>query len=75
MLNKYYYNQSAKIAYVVENKKRKKISVNKSVKFKDIKLTAGFHGAISLNQQKKNSKTPQINKIPLFRCIVICSDM
>ena len=65
MLNKYYYNQSSKIAYVVENKKRKKISVNKSVKFKDIKLTAGFHGAISLNQQKK---IPKILKLMQFPC-------
>ena len=65
MLNKYYYNQSPKIAYVVENKKRKKISVNKSVKFKDIKLTAGFHGAISLNQQKK---IPKLIKLIQFPC-------
>ena len=65
MLNKYYYNQSPKIAYVVENKKRKKISVNKSVKFKDIKLTAGFHGAISLNQQKK---IPKLLKLIQFPC-------
>ena len=65
MLNKYYYNQSTKIAYVVENKKRKKISVNKSVKFKDIKLTAGFHGAISLNQQKK---IPKLLKLIQFPC-------
>ena len=65
MLNKYYYNQSSKIAYVVENKKRKKISVNKSVKFKDIKLTAGFHGAISLNLQKK---IPKLLKLIQFPC-------
>ena len=65
MLNKYYYNQSPKIAYVVENKKRKKLSVNKNVKFKDIKLTAGFHGAISLNQQKK---IPKLLKLIQFPC-------
>ena len=65
MLNKYYYNQSDTIAYVVENKKRKKISVNRDVKFKNIKLTAGFHGAISLNQQKK---VPKLLKLIQFPC-------
>ena len=66
-LNKYYYNQSEKIAYVVENKKRKKLSVNKKVKFKNIKVTAGLHGAISLNKQKKIYKVLKLIQFP-------CSD-
>ena len=48
---KYYYNQSDKVAYVVENNKRKKLMQIK-VKYKDLKLAAGLHGAISLNKQK-----------------------
>jgi len=35
VLKKYYINYSDKIAYVVDNGKRKKISVNKKAKFKD----------------------------------------
>jgi len=67
ILKKYYYNQSDKVAYVVENNKRKKINTNKKVKYKDLKLAAGLHGAISLNKQKK------INQI-LKRMQFPCSD-
>ena len=65
VLKKYYLNYSNKAAYVVENKKKTKISVNKKVKFSNIKLSAAFHGALSLNQQKK---IPQILKLMQFPC-------
>ena len=65
VLKKYYLNYSNKAAYVVENRKKTKISVNKKVKFSNIKLSAAFHGALSLNQQKK---IPKILKLMQFPC-------
>ena len=65
VLKKYYLNYSDKAAYVIENGKRKKITVNKKCTFKEVKLSAAFHGALSLNQQKK---IPQILKLMQFPC-------
>jgi myo-inositol-1(or 4)-monophosphatase len=65
VLKKYYLNYSDKAAYVIENGKRKKISVNKKGTFKEVKLSAAFHGVLSLNQQKK---IPQILKLMQFPC-------
>ena len=65
VLKKYYLNYSNKAAYVVDNGKKTKISVNKKVKFNNAKLSAAFHGALSLNQQKK---IPQILKLMQFPC-------
>ncbi|WP_435149458.1 inositol monophosphatase family protein [Candidatus Pelagibacter bacterium nBUS_32] len=65
VLKKYYLNYSDKIAYVYDNGKRKKISVNKKATFSSVKLSAAFHGALSLNQQKK---IPKILKLMQFPC-------
>ena len=65
VLKKYYLNYSDKIAYVVSNGKRKKISVNKKATFKNVKVSAAFHGWLSLNKQKK---IPQILKLMQFPC-------
>ena len=65
VLKKYYINHSDKAAYVVDNGKRKKISVNKKVSFKDVKVAAAFHGWLSLDKQKKNSTNIKINAISL----------
>ena len=65
VLKKYYLNYSDKTAYVFENGKRKKISVNKNAKFKNVKVSAAFHGWLSLNKQKK---IPQILKLMQFPC-------
>ena len=64
-LKKYYLNYSDKIAYVVHNGKRKKLSVNKEAKFKTVKVSAAFHGWLSLNKQKK---IPEILKLMQFPC-------
>ena len=66
ILKKYYFNTSKNSAYVVEGKKRKKITVNKKASFTNIKLAAGFYGGISLNQQKK---IPKILKLMQFPCV------
>ena len=65
VLKKYYLNYSDKIAYVVSNGKRKKISVNKKATFKNVKVSAAFHGWLSLDKQKK---IPQILKLMQFPC-------
>ena len=66
VLRKFYFNSSDKLAYVVENGKKKKIKVNKKVSFKNIKLSAAFHGMLSLNKQKK---IPKILKLMQFPCV------
>ena len=65
VLKKYYLNYSDKIAYVVHNGKRKKISVHNKAIFKDVKVSAAFHGKLSLDKQKK---IPQILKLMQFPC-------
>ena len=65
VLKKYYFNASEKAAYVVDQGKKRKIKVNKKVLFKDIKMSAGFHGMLSLNKQKK---IPKILKLMQFPC-------
>ena len=65
ILKKYYINFSDRIAYVVHNGKRKKISVNKKAIFKNVKVSAAFHGWLSLDKQKK---IPQILKLMQFPC-------
>ena len=65
VLKKYYFNASNKDSYVVDQGKKRKIKVNKKVLFKDIKMSAGFHGMLSLNKQKK---IPKILKLMQFPC-------
>ena len=65
VLKKYYLNYSDKVAYVVNNGIRKKISVNKKTTFKNVKVSAAFHGWLPLDKQKK---IPQILKLMQFPC-------
>ena len=65
ILKKYYLNHTDKAAYVVENGKKRKIKVNKKATFKNVKVSAAFHGALSLNKQKKNSSNFKINAISM----------
>ena len=65
VLKKYYLNYSDKIAYVVNNGKRKKILVNKKATFTNVKVSAAFHGWLPLDKQKK---IPQILKLMQFPC-------
>jgi len=65
VLKKYYINYSDKIAYVVENRKRKKLSVNKKVSISNVKVSAAFHGWLPLNKQKK---IPKVLKLMQFPC-------
>ena len=64
-LKKYYFNTSNKAAYVVEKGKKRKLKVNKQANFKNVKMSAAFHGSLTLNQQKK---IPKILKLMQFPC-------
>ena len=52
ILRKFYFNTSFNSAYVSENGKKKKILVNQKATYSDMKLSTGFHGSLSLNEQK-----------------------
>ena len=66
ILKKYYLNFSDKVAYVFENGKKKRLLVNKKASFKNVRVSAAFHGSLSLNKQKK---IPQILKLMQFPCV------
>ena len=65
ILKKYYLNTSVNSAFVSEQGKKRKIKVNYRSTFSNMKLSAAFHGSLSLNQQKK---IPQILKRMQFPC-------
>ena len=65
VLKKYYLNYSDRLALVVENGKKRKINVNKKATFKNVRVSAAFHGYLSLNKQKQ---IPQILKLMQFPC-------
>ena len=65
VLKKYYLNYSDKLAYVISQGKKKKLLVNKKATFKSVKVSAAFHGWLSLNKQKK---IPKILKLMQFPC-------
>ncbi len=65
ILKKYYLNYSDKVSYVFEKGTYKKINVNKKAKFKNVKVSAAFHGWLSLDKQKK---IPKLLKLMQFPC-------
>jgi len=65
ILKKYYLNKSYNSAYVSESGKKRRIKINKRATFSNMKLSAAFHGSLSLNKQKK---IPQILKRMQFPC-------
>ena len=65
ILKKFYFNKSNKASYISENGKKRKLNVNKKAKFSNMKMSAAFHGGLTLRQQKK---IPQILKRMQFPC-------
>ena len=53
ILKKYYFNTSLSFAYVSEFGKKRRIRVSRNATFSNMKLSAAFHGSLSLNKQKK----------------------
>ena len=64
-LRKYYLNISSNKAYVFENGKKNKLSVNKKATFNKVKVSGAFHGWLSINKQKK---IPKVLKLMQFPC-------
>ena len=65
-LKKFYININKTTAYVYENKKKRRLKVNKKVKFKNIKLAAAFHGWLPLKKQLKIKKLLDKMQFPCF---------
>ena len=65
ILKKFYFNVSDKTSYVSENGKKRKLKVNQKTTYSNMKLSAAFHGNLTLKQQKK---IPQILKRMQFPC-------
>jgi len=65
ILNKYYLNYNDKIAYVIENGKKRRIKVNKKVSFNQAKISGAFHGWLSF---KKQMKIPKVLRLMRFKC-------
>ena len=65
ILKKFYFNTSSTSAYVNENGKKKRMKVNSKATFSKMKMSAAFHGGLTLKQQKK---IPKILKRMQFPC-------
>ena len=66
ILKKFYFNVSDKVSYVSESGKKRKLKVNQKASYLNMKLSAAFHGSLTLKQQKK---IPKILKRMQFPCI------
>ena len=64
-LKKYYYNVSNKVAYVVDNGKKSKLSINKKATFKNMKVFS-FSWLFIIKQTKKIPKILKMMQFPLF---------
>jgi len=53
-------------AYVYENKKKRRLKVNKKINFKNIKLAAAFHGWLPIHKQLKIKKFLNKMHFPCF---------
>ena len=65
VLKKYYFNETDKTAYVVENTKKRKIRINSLANVSNVKVSAAFHNYLSPNKLKK---IPKILKLMQFPC-------
>lgn len=72
ILKKYYLNTSEKVAYVFDNGKKRKLSVNKKVSYKNVKVSAAFHGWLSLEKQKKIKKILGLMQFPCTDALSYC---
>ena len=71
-MKKYYLNKSSKQSFVFENNKKKKLKINSKTSFKDSKLAAAFHGALTLEKQIKIKKFIKKIQFPCFDALTYC---
>ena len=69
---KKYYISGIKKSYVVENNKKRKITVNSNQKINKIKVAGGFHGYISLKNQLKIPKILNLMNFPCSDALSYC---
>ena len=65
-LKKFYLNVNKTTAYVFENKKKRRLKVNKKINFKNIKLAAAFHGWLAIQKQLKIKSFLKKMQFPCF---------
>ena len=65
ILKKYYFNETDKISYDVENGKKRKIKINTSATMRNVKVSAAFHNYLT---PEKLKKIPKILKLMQFPC-------
>lgn len=65
VLKKYYLNTNKNDAFVFQKGIKKRLKVNEKANYSTVKVSAAFHGAISLDKQKK---IPKILKLMQFPC-------
>ena len=65
-LKKFYININKTTAYVYENKKKRRLKVNKKTNFNNIKLAAAFHGWLPIQKQLKIKKFLSKIQFPCF---------
>ena len=71
-LKKFYMNINKTTAYVYENGKKRRLKVNKKINFKNIKVSAAFHGWLPLKKQLKISKFIKLMQFPCFDALTYC---
>ena len=65
ILKKYYLNISDKIAYVIQNGKKRKLNVSKKIPFNQIKVAGKFYGHLSHKQELKIPKIIKLMQFPV----------
>ena len=65
-LKKFYLNTNKTTAYVYENKKKRRLKVNKKINFENLKLAAAFHGWLPIKKQLKIKKFLIKMQFPCF---------
>ncbi len=65
-LKKFYMNIDKRRAYVYENGYRRRVRVNKKIKFDSIKVSAAFHGWLPIQKQLKIKKFLKKMQFPCF---------
>ena len=59
-------NFSDKTAYIFEKGKKRKLTVNESISFNQMKVAGAFHGWLPLSKQKKIPKVLKLMQFPCF---------
>ena len=71
-LKKFYMNINKTTAFVYENGKKRRLKVNKKIHFKNIKVSAAFHGWLPIKKQLKISKFIKLMQFPCFDALTYC---